>query len=123
MAENNKNIDRMEELFFEVKKYVELQADMAKLEFTEKLSIIFSGAIFVIVFSVLGLLILLNGSFMLVYVLNDYLDNLVLSFGIIGVAYILLAIVVYVKRNQLITQPVINFLGKLFLDKDHKRGI
>ena len=42
MAENDKNIDRIESLLLEVKKYVELQAGLAKLEFTEKLAIIFS---------------------------------------------------------------------------------
>lgn len=120
MTESDKNTDRLEALFYEVKKYVELRTDLAKLDFTEKLSIIFSGAILVIIFSVLGLLILLTCSFMLVYVLNDYFQNLVLSFGIVCAAFLLLSLIVYWKRDQLVTRHVVKFLGKLFLEKEDK---
>ena len=121
MAENDKNIDRIESLLLEVKKYVELQTGLAKLEFTEKLAIIFSRAILVIVFSVLGLLVLLNCSFMMVYVLNDYLNNIILSYGIIGAVFLVISIIIYKKRDQLITKAVVNFLGNLFLDKNDKK--
>ena len=120
MTESDKNTDRLEALFYEVKKYVELRTDLAKLDFTEKLSIIFSGAILVIIFSVLGLLILLTCSFMLVYVLNDYFQNLVLSFGIVCAAFLLLSLIVYWKRDQLVTRHVVKFLGKLFLEREDK---
>ena len=120
MTESDKNTDRLEALFFEVKKYVELQSDLAKLDFTEKLSIIFSRAILVIIFAILGLLILLTCSFMLVYVLNNYFQDLVLSFGILCAAFVLIALIVYWKHDQLITRHVVNFLGKLFLDKDER---
>ena len=121
MNENNKNVDRLEELLREMKKYVELQTDLAKLEFTEKLSIIFSRAILVLVFAVLGLLILLNISFMMVYVLNNYLDDIILSYGIIGLIFLILSVIIYQKRDQLITQHVVNFLGRLFLDKNDNK--
>ena len=120
MTESDKNINRLESLFFEVKKYMDLQTDLAKLDFTEKLSIIFSQAILVIIFAVLGLLILLTCSFMLVYVLNDYLHDLVLSFGILCAAFVLILLIIYWKREQLITRHVVNFLGRLFLDKANK---
>lgn len=120
MTESDKNTDRLESLFYEVKKYVELQTDLAKLDFTEKVSIIFSQAIMVIIFAILGLLILLTCSFMLVYVLNSYFQNLVLSFGIICAAFLILLFIIYKKRDQLITRHVVNFLGKLFLDKENK---
>ena len=123
MTENDKNIDRLESLLREMKKYVDIQTDLAKLEFTEKLSIIFSRAILVVVISVLGLLVLLNCSFMLVYVLNDYLNNIVLSYGITGAIFLFISILIYRKRDQLITQPVVNFLGKLFLDKNDKKNL
>ena len=123
MTDNDKNIDRLESLLLEVKKYVELQTDLAKLEFIEKLSIIFSKAILVVVVAVLGLLVLLNLSFMLVYVLNDYLHDIILSYGIIGAFFLLVCIILYRRRDQLITQPVVNFLGKLFLDKNDKKRL
>ena len=110
----------MESLFFEVKKYVELQTDLAKLDFTEKLSIIFARAILVIIFTVLGLLILLTCSFMLVYVLNDYLQNWVLSFGILCAAFIVISLIIYWRRDQLVTRHVVNFLGNLLLNKDER---
>ena len=123
MTDNDKNIDRLESLLLEVKKYVELQTDLAKLEFIEKLSIIFSKAILVVVVAVLGLLVLLNLSFMLVYALNDYLHDIILSYGIIGAFFLLVCIILYRRRDQLITQPVVNFLGKLFLDKNDKKRL
>ena len=121
MAENDKNIDRLESLLFEVKKYVELQKDVAKLEFTEKLTVIFSGAILVLILAVMGLLVLLTCSFMLVYVLNDYLNNLILSSGIVCLSFIVLTLIIYWKREQLITKIVVNFLGRLFLEKSDKK--
>lgn len=121
MTENDKNIERLESLLHELKKYVELQTDLTKLEFTEKLSIVFSKAILVVVFSVLGLLVLLNCSFMMVYVLNEYLNNITLSYGIIGTIFLFISIIIYKKRNQFITQPIVNFLGKLFLDNNKKK--
>ena len=123
MTENDKNIDRLELLIREFKKYVDIQTDLAKLEFTEKLSIIFSRAILVLVISVLGLLVLLHGSFMLVYVLNSYLDDIILSYGIVGTVFLLISILIIRKHDQLITQPVVNFLGKLFLDKNDKKKL
>ncbi len=121
MAENDKNIDRLESLLFEVKKYIELQRDVVKLDFTEKLTVIFSGAILVLVLAVMGLLVLLTCSFMLVYVLNDYLNNLILSSGIVCLSFIILTLIIYWKRDLFITRIVVNFLGKLFLEKNDKK--
>lgn len=47
MFGNDKSIENFQQLFFEFKKYLEFQKEYAKLELTEKLTILFSTLIMV----------------------------------------------------------------------------
>lgn len=117
MTDNNKNISRLEDLFFELKKYVELKEDYYKLDLTEKLTKFFSRAILILTLTVFGLVILFNASFMLVLWLESYLQNIVLSFALVGGIWLVVSICIYLNRTRLITQPIVNYFGKLLLDK------
>lgn len=121
MINDNKNIGRLEELFFELKKYIELKEDYYKLELTEKLTRFLSRLILVLILALFGLVILFNLSFMLAFWINSYINNIIVSFACVGGIWAVASLCIYAYRTRLITQPIVNFLGKLLLDKSNQK--
>ena len=70
MFADDKSIENFQQLFFEFKKYLELQKEYTKLELTEKLTILFSTLIMVLVLIILGMVALFYLLFALAYVLE-----------------------------------------------------
>ena len=113
MFANDKNIDNLQQLFVELKKYAELQKDYVKLHLVEKLTILVSSLILVLVLVILGIIALFYLSFTLAYV-----GGLMVSYGIITGCIILLIILIIFFRKRLIMQPMVNFLANLLLNDD-----
>ena len=55
MFADDKSIENFQQLFFEFKKYLELQKEYTKLELTEKLTILFSTLIMILILIILGM--------------------------------------------------------------------
>ena len=91
MFANDKNIDNLQQLLAELKKYTELQKDYVKLHLVEKLTI-------------------------LAYVLAPHVGGLMASYGIITGCIILLILLIVLFRKRLIVQPMVNFLANLLLN-------
>ena len=90
MFANDKNIDNLQQLLAELKKYAELQKDYVKLHLVEK--------------------------FTLAYVLAPHVGGLMASYGIITGCIILLILLIVLFRKRLIVQPMVNFLANLLLN-------
>ena len=118
MFANDKNIDNLQQLFVELKKYAELQKDYVKLHLVEKLTILVSSLILVLVLVILGIIALFYHSFTLPYVLSPHVGGLMVSYGIITGCIILLIILIIFFRKRLIMQPMVNFLANLLLNDD-----
>ena len=103
MFADDKSIENFQQLFFEFKKYLELQKEYTKLELTEKLTILFSTLIMVLVLIILGMV-----------------GGLMASFAIIAGINVLLIALVIIFRKQLIISPMVNFLANLFLTDSNK---
>ena len=116
MFSTDKTIDSLQALFTEVKHYVDLQKDYIKLDITHKLTVLLSTLILILVLVILGMIALLYLSFTLAYVLRPYAGGLTNSYAIITGGILLLGILVYVFRQRLIIQPLINFLANLLLN-------
>ena len=116
MFSNDKSINTLEDLFREVKKYIGLQGQYIKIDLVEKLTILISTLILICILIVLGMTALFYLSFMLVYSIDSWVNNLIASYAIIGVCIILIGIGIYIFRKRLIFQPMVNFLAKLFLE-------
>lgn len=117
MFSDDKSIDRIQQLFMEMKKYVELQKEYTKLELTEKLSILLSTLILVLLVVTLSMVALFYASFMLAYILEPYVGGLMASFGIIaGFHLVLICLLVYFRKRWIIN-PMVKFLAELFLNK------
>ena len=70
MFADDKSIENFQQLFFEFKKYLELQKEYTKLELTEKLTILLSTLIMIVVLIILGMVALFYLLFALAYVLE-----------------------------------------------------
>ena len=120
MFADDKSIENFQQLFFEFKKYLELQKEYTKLELTEKLTILFSTLIMVLVLIILGMVALFYLLFALAYVLEPLVGGLMASFAIIAGINVLLIALVIIFRKQLIISPMVNFLADLFLTDSNK---
>ena len=101
MFADDKSIENFQQLFFEFKKYLELQKEYTKLELTEKLTILLSTLIMIVI--------------LMAYVLEPLVGGLMASFAIIAGINILIMALVIIFRKQLIISPMVNFLANLFL--------
>ena len=77
MFANDKNIDNLQQLLAELKKYAELQKDYVKLHLVEKLTILISTLILVFILLILGIIALFYLSFTLAYVLAPHVGGLI----------------------------------------------
>ena len=117
MFADDKSIENFQQLFFEFKKYLELQKEYTKLELTEKLTILFSTLIMILVLIILGMVALFYLLFALAYILEPLVGGLMASFAGINIVLIFLVIIF---RKQLIISPMVNFLANLFLTDSNK---
>ncbi|ERI88552.1 hypothetical protein HMPREF1981_00485 [Bacteroides pyogenes F0041] len=115
MFASDKSIENFQQLFFEFKKYLELQKEYTKLEIIEKLSVLISTLITILILIILGMVALFYLLFALAYVLEPLVGGLTVSFTIIAGISILLIAIVAIFRKQLIIAPMVNFLANLFI--------
>lgn len=120
MFSDDKNIQSIEQLFVELKKYIQLQTEYTKLELVEKLSILFSTLIMVAVFVMLSVIVIFYLSFSLAYILEPLVGGLTASFAIISGCLILLIVIIAIFRKKLIINPMVGFLANLFLNNSDK---
>lgn len=114
------NIDNFRELIAEVKRYLTLQKEYAKIEMAEKLSIIVSTLVMCMVFILIGAIALLYFSFALAYFMAQYVGGLAVSLSIMGGILLFLILIIYILRKRIIINPLVNFLARLFLNDSNK---
>ena len=105
MAEN-----KYEELWAELKKYLTLQIDYAKLTTVEKLVVLLSAIAMVAVMLILGACVLFYLSFAVVFMLSDAIGSTWGAYLIVSGIFLVLMLVVYALRQKLILDPVSRFL-------------
>lgn len=110
MAEN-----KYQELWAELKKYLTLQIDYAKLTAVEKLVVLLSAIAMVAVMLILGACVLFYLSFAVVFMLSDAIGSTWGAYLIVSGIFLVLMLVVYALRQKLILDPVSRFLTRLFL--------
>lgn len=123
MFSDDKNIESLEQLFIDLKKYIMLQKEYSKLEIVEKLTILSSAAIVALLLTVLGMMALFYLLFALAYVLEPIVGGLKISFTIIAAINILIILFLVAFRKKLIINPLANFLANLFLTDSKKEKL
>ena len=118
MFANDKSIETLGQLFEECKKYILLQKEYMRLELVEKLTVLSSTCIMVVIAIILGMMALFYLSFSVAYILAPHVGGLTVSFAIITAFFLLLLAVVYVFRKQLIVRPLVRFMANLFMSSE-----
>ena len=116
MFTDDKSIENIQQLFAEFKKFLVLQKEYTKLELTEKLTILLSTLIMILVLTILGMVALFYLLFALAYILEPLVGGLMVSLGIIAGINVLLIAIIYFFRRQLIMSPMVYFVADLFLN-------
>jgi len=110
--------DNFQQLYSDIKKYVELQSEYVKVEFVEKLTILLSTLLIIILLLILAICALFYTFFSLAYTLESVVGSLASSFAIISGLYVSLIIIFYILRKQLVINPLVKFLSNLFLNNN-----
>lgn len=118
MLSSDKNIQTIRELCFNLKDYFELKVDSLQVDFVSKLSILVAALIIGgIVFALTAIIVLfLSGTVALA--LAPWVGGLAVACLIVATCYILLSYLIYINRTAWILNPVVNFIGHLFLKEE-----
>lgn len=122
MLFDDPNIDSVKQLIAETKSYLELQKEYVRLELTEKLTVLLSTLILVLLMVILGMVALFYFSFTFAYILAPRVGGLMVSFGIITLFLLITMAVIYLMRKQIIINPTLRFLAKVFLQEDNSNN-
>lgn len=118
MFSDDQSIETLQQLFLEFRKYLKLQKEYTILEVTEKVSKLISALILFLVIVILGTVALFYASFALAYILEPLVGSLMLSYSILACFHILLVIVAIIYRKQLIINPMVNYIARIFIDNE-----
>ena len=121
MFSSNKNIEAIEKIIIEVKQYFDLQKKYVLLDLTSKMTIILSALILSIILFLIGMMIILFIGIAGGSLLGQWFDNLAIGYGLIALFFIIIAIIIYAKRNKWITTPLTHFFAKLLIDDDYSK--
>ena len=116
MFADDNSIENIQQLFLEFKKYLELQKKYTQLEVAEKLTILLSTLILVLLVVILGMVALFYLSFTLAYILDPIVGGLMVSFAMIS-CFLLIALIV-IFRKKIIINPMTRFIAGLFIDNN-----
>lgn len=113
----NENLSQqIQSLIRQGKRYLSLQINYGKLTLAEKLTILLSGVLLVMISLTLGAFAVGFLAFALVDALKESMSP-VGAYCVVATIFILLTLVVYVCRKALIINPIARFVSKLFFDK------
>ena len=118
MLSNNRNIETIAQFVEEGKEWLSLQAESAKYTAIDKVVRILSSLALVMILSLLGLMTLICISVAGASALGAWLSNTALGYLIFGCVYILILLIVYVKRHVWIERPLVRFLVSVLTEEN-----
>ena len=117
MFASNKNIETIAALAEESKKWLALRARYAKFSAVDKIVRITSALVLTLVIALLTMLALIYLSFAAAYELGDMLGSCALGFLLVGAVYIIVLLVILIKRRAWIERPLVSFLVDVLTDE------
>lgn len=109
-------MDEFKKLFLLLKEYLEAQKDNMALAAAESMTVMLSavalGFILILLASVLLLL-----SFALAHVVAEYSNSAALGFASQAVLVAIISMVVWLRRNAWITQPIARLMVHIFIER------
>ena len=115
MFSSDKNVESIAQLVESVKNYVGLQGEYLKFNAVEKVVRLTTALTLAIIFIIIGVAILFYLSFALIYAMEP-LTGMALAFLIMALLFLLLLIIVFIKRKSWIERPLVRFLSEILLN-------
>ena len=119
MFDKNNSFSTIKDLISDFKQYLRLQKEYTQLEITEKLSILLSTLITIIVLIILSTVVLFYLTLSFAFLIAPYIGGMVSSFAIIAILYIILILITISCKKKLIINPMVRFLANLFITNDN----
>lgn len=110
----------MEELFQDIKYYVDLRIKRFKLNLVEHLSAFCSRAISLTAFLLMLLLALMTLTGAFVAAVTLWVSSLIWAFVIVGGFYLVLAFLIYLLRDRLFTGGMVRTFSRMFFENNSK---
>ena len=116
MLSDDKNIRTLQQLFADIKDYIELKLKVARLDLVSKVSVLLSLLVLGLVLSVLLAIIVLFLSATVAMALAPHVGGMAWACALIALAYLLIGILLITKRKAWILKPLLRLLTALFLN-------
>jgi hypothetical protein len=111
-----KKTTNVEELFYKLKEYGDTRLDLLKLKSVNKISGILSTLMVLVILVILLFMVLVCITIGIALLLGAWLGKAYYGFFIIGAVYIIIGLVLYIRRDKYLKTPVSNKLIKELLD-------
>ncbi|WP_296087361.1 phage holin family protein [Alloprevotella tannerae] len=123
MLSDDKNIQTLQQLFADIKDYIELKLKVARLDLVSKVGFLLSLLVLGVVLSVLLAIIVLFLSATAAIALAPHVGGMAGACALVALAYLLIAVVLITKRKAWIQTPLLQLLTALFLnDTQQEKG-
>lgn len=116
MFSNSKNVELICQLIKDIREYGTLRLERFELDMVSKLALAVGMLAMGTVVAVLMLVALTFVSLAVAYMLAPHVGGAAIAMLIVGLSYIALALIVYLKRQTWIVTPLTLFLHDLFMD-------
>jgi hypothetical protein len=116
--ESQRLSDNVKEISDSVKDYVRLKIDLLKLTLTEKLSLIISALLISVILFLVFLFISMFVSLAFIFWFRDHVGPLYAGALIVAGVYLLIGIIVFLKRNKLFIDPLVTQITKILLEEE-----
>lgn len=117
MMEAGKITDNFSDLTENIKDYVNLRIDLAKLIITEKIAKLASFFLIMVVFFILGMFLILFLSLGFVFWFGDTIGPFWLGTLIVTAVYLIGGGIIYLKRHELFINPLVTQLTKILMEE------
>ena len=111
---------KVEELALHIKAYIQIEIELIKLLFAEKLSKILSNFLAIMLLIWLLLIGILFASLSLAFLIGERLGKMSTGFIIVSLIYLLLAVVIWYLRERIIRIPILNVILSQLFDSQKK---
>lgn len=114
--ESEKISDNFSNLTENVKDYINLRIDLVKLIITEKIARLASFFLIAVIFFIIAMFIMLFLSLAFLFWFGDIVGPTWVGALIVTAFYVLVCLIIYMKRDQIFLNPLVTHLAKILLE-------
>jgi len=117
MSDEKQEMTRIEQVMVDIFSYINLRFAALKLSWVEALAGFFSNIVAVRIFGLLAMLGLMLFTVALVIWLGELFGSMVLAAVILGGFYMVVAVIVLLLRNRIMTNTMVRTFSRMFFNR------